>query len=78
MKLVVGNFTVEVKAKNTVYSERNNVVDAFSFLNMASIAFDEAAEVYKANNRPFIAEDFEKMSNDIYAALKAAGAYKDI
>ena len=38
----------------------------------------KAAEVYKANNRPFIAEDFEKMSNDIYAALKAAGAYKDI
>ena len=78
MKLVVGNFAVEVKAKNTEYSERNNVVDAFSFLNMASIAFDKAAEVYKANNRPFIAEDFEKMSNDIYAALKAAGAYKDI
>ena len=78
MKLVVGNFTVEVKAKNTRYSERNNVVDAFSFLNMMSIACDRAAEVYKARNMQFTAQDFEKMSNDIYAALKAAGAYKDI
>ena len=78
MKLVVGNFTVEVKAKNTKYSERNNVVDAFSFLNMMSIACDRASEFYKARNQQFTAQDFEKMSNDIYAALKAAGAYKDL
>lgn len=77
MKMVIGNFTVDVKARNTKYSERNNVVDAISFLNMASIAFDKAADSYKADGREFIAEDFEKMSNDIYAALKAAGAYKD-
>ena len=78
MKLIIGNFTVEVKAKNTRYSERNNVVDAISFLNMASIAFDRAADAYKAKGNVYVAADFEKMSNDIYAALKAAGAYKDI
>lgn len=78
MKLVVGDFTVEVKAKNTRYSERNNVVDVFDFLNMMSVACDKAAEVYKARNLQFTAQDFDKMSNDIYAALKAAGAYKDI
>ena len=78
MKMVIGNFTVDVKAKNTKYSERNNVVDAIGFLNMASIAFNKAADAYKTDGKEFIAEDFEKMSNDIYAALKAAGAYKDI
>lgn len=78
MKLVVGNFTVEAKARNTVYSERNNAVDTIAFLNMACIAFDKAADVYKTNNMPWTAEDFKKMSDDIYAALKAAGAYKDI
>lgn len=77
MKMVIGNFTVDVKARNTKYSERNNVVDAIGFLNMASIAFNKAADAYKADGKEFIAEDFEKMSNDIYAALKAAGAYKD-
>ena len=78
MKLIIGNFTVDVKAKNTIYSERNNAVDVISFLNMASIAFDRAADAYKAKGHVYVAADFEKMSNDIYAALKAAGAYKDL
>ena len=78
MKLIIGDFTVEVKAKNTRYSERNNVVDVISFLNMASIAFDRASDAYKAKGHVYTAADFEKMSNDIYAVLKAAGAYKDI
>ena len=78
MKLVILNFTVEAKARNTVYSERNNAVDTIAFLNMACVAFDKAAEVYKENNMPYTAEDFNKMSDDIYAALKAAGAYKEV
>ena len=45
---------------------------------MASIAFQKAADAYKADGKEFIAVDFEEISNGIYAALKAAGAYKDI
>ena len=78
MKLVIGDFTAEVKSRNTRYSERNNAVDTIAFLNMMSIACDKAAQVYKAQGHEYTAADFDKMSNDIYAALKAAGAYKDI
>lgn len=78
MKLNIGNYTVEVKAKNTTFSERNNLMDTIAFLNTASIAFSRAAEVYKSKGHNAIAADFDKMGDDIYAALKAAGAYKDI
>ena len=78
MKLNIGEFTVEVKAKNTAFSERNNLMDTISFLNKASIAFAKAAENYKVKGYNAISEDFEKMGDDIYAALKAAGAYKDL
>lgn len=78
MKLIIGDFTAEVKAKNTRYSERNNVVDTVYLLNLMSIACGRAAQDYKEKGYEYMAADFDKMSNDIYAALKAAGAYKDI
>ena len=78
MKLKTGNYAIDIKAKNVTFSERNNAVDVISFLNMASIAFQKAADAYKADGKEFIAADFETISDDIYAALKAAGAYKDI
>lgn len=78
MKLKAGNYAIDFKAKNITFSERNNLMDTISFLNMASIAFQKAADSYKADGKEFIASDFEEISNDIYAALKAAGAYKDI
>lgn len=78
MKLKANNYAIDIKVKNVVFSERNNLMDSIGFLNMASIAFQKAADAYKADGKVFIASDFEKISDDIYAALKAAGAYKDI
>lgn len=78
MKLKADKYVIDIKAKNSTFSERNNLMDTISFLNMASIAFQKAADAYKSDGREFIASDFETISNDIYAALKAAGAYKDI
>lgn len=78
MKLKTGNYAIDIKVKNVTFSERNNAVDVISFLNMASIAFQKAADAYKSDGKEFIAADFETISDDIYAALKAAGAYKDI
>lgn len=78
MKLNIGEFTVDVKAKHTTFSERNNLMDTINFLNKASIAFAKAAAEYNSKGYIALSEDFDKMGNDIYAALKAAGAYKDI
>ncbi len=78
MKLNIGEYTVEIKAKQTALSERNNLMDTITFLNRTSMAFDRAAEAYRAKGYNAISADFEKMGNDIYAALTAAGAYKDL
>lgn len=78
MKLKADNYAIDIKVKNVNFSERNNLMDTIGFLNMASIAFQKAADAYNADGKEFIASDFEKISDDIYAALKAAGAYKDI
>lgn len=78
MKLKAYNYAIDIKVQNVNFSGRSNLMDAISFLNMVTIAFDKAADAYKADGKEFIASDFEKISNDIYAALKAAGAYKDI
>lgn len=78
MKLKANNYVIDIKAKNVIFSERNNLMDTISFLNIATIAFQKAADAYKADGKEFIAVDFETISDDIYAALKAAGAYKDL
>ena len=78
MKLKATNYAIDIKVQNVNFSGRCNLMDTISFLNMASIAFQKAADYYKAYGKEFIACDFEKISDDIYAALKAAGAYKDI
>ena len=78
MKLKTGNYAIDIKVQNVNFSGRSNLMDTISFLNMASIAFQKAADAYKADGKEFIASDFEEISDDIYAALKAAGAYKDI
>ena len=78
MKLNIGEYTVEIKAKHTALSKRNNLMDTLNFLNRASMAFDRASEMYKAQGYNVISANFEKMGNDIYAALTAAGAYKDL
>ena len=78
MKLKADNFAIEIKVKNVNFTDRNNLFDTIGFLNMASIAFQKAADAYNADGKEFIASDFEKISDDIYAALKAAGAYKDL
>lgn len=78
MKVKVGNYDIDIKVKNTLFSDRNNLMDTISFLNEVSLAFGHAAEEFEASKRSAIAEDFNNKSNDIYQALKAVGAYKDI
>ena len=60
MKLKIGQFTVDVKVKDTVLAERNNLMDTINFLNRTSMAFDRAAEAYKAQGYKAISADYEK------------------
>lgn len=76
MKLVIGDFEVEVKAKRKG-TDRNNVLDTMFFLNNASMAYTAAYLQFKSEGHPYMAEEFRKMGDDIYSMLDKAGAYKD-
>lgn len=78
MKIKVNDYEIEIKAKRPIWNENYNLFDTMQFMNMASIAFQALADKWKVEGREYSAKEFEKASWDIYAALKAVGAYKDV
>lgn len=76
MKLVVNDYVIDIKVKKK-HQQRCSLLETMYFLNNCTIAFSNAAK-YMTATMPSCAKEFEKMGSDIYAALKAAGAYKDI
>ena len=78
MKLIIGEFEVEVKAKIRGVSKRNNVLDTLNLLNQMSIAFDEAAINYNRDGYHALSDECKRKGADIYNALEKAGAYKDL
>lgn len=78
MKLTVGEFEIDIKAKDARFRDRNNLMDTINFLNMASIAFCKAADAYTEAGYKAIPAQYQQIGDDLYAALKAVGAYKDV
>lgn len=77
MKLMIGEYEVDIKVKDARFNERNNIVDTISFLNEMSLAFYKASEMYKRDTCEALAACANKKSDDIYKTLKKMGAYKD-
>ena len=78
MKIKVNDYEIEIKAKRPIWNANYNLSDTIQFMNMTSIAFQALADEWNAEGREYSAKEFEKISWDIYAALKAAGAYKEV
>ena len=79
MKLRVGNYEIEIKAKDINTGRgRNNISDTINILNELSIACDMAAKSYQAAGYVHMAESMRKNGSDIYEALVKVGAYRDI
>ena len=79
MKLKVGDYEIEIKAKHKITGRgRNNIADTISILNELSLACDAAAKSYTASGYEYMGNSMKKMSNDIYEALIKVGAYRDI
>lgn len=78
MKLMIGNYEVEISARNTITSKRKNAQDTGFFLNEISIALDEASLSYMQKGYEGLWQATERMSKDIYNALQAKGFYKDV
>ena len=76
MKLIIDGYEVNISVKRTT-DKRCSLLETMYFLNKCCIAFDEAAKRIEGN-MPATSKRYEKISNDIYVALKAAGAYKEV
>ena len=78
MKLIIGEYEVEIKAKDTRFRSRYNLDDTMALLNALSIYASEARDHYRMNNYDGLANTADKYGKDIYTALKEKGAYKDV
>lgn len=74
MKLTIGEFEVEIKA-HTVWTQRNNKYDVMSLLNEISLICDNASREARQNGCEALSRRYHNFGDDIYRALKEAGAY---
>ena len=74
MKLKIGEYEVEIKA-HTIWSQRNNKNDVMSLLNEISLICDKASREAKQNGCETLSRRYYNLGDDIYRALKEAGAY---
>ncbi len=74
MKIVIGTFDVEIKARDrSRYAEEYNELDTESLLNEISIWANQSAEV--DNNSPFFGVRARQAGMDIYDFLRERGYY---
>lgn len=78
MKLMIGDYEVEISARSTILSERKNAKDTGYLLNEISMAFRALANEYKEQGFGASGAGYYKMCHDIYDVLKAKGFYKDL
>lgn len=78
MKLIIGDYEVEIKAKKIGLDERANKQATVNFLNETSIAYLEASRMYAIDGYTRLAPAAEKKSNDIYNKLSEMGFYKHL
>ena len=75
MKIMIGEYEVEIKARDARFRQRANKEDTINLLNEMSIAFGEAAKLFSSTHAEPLAKIASKKSDDIYNALDAIGVY---
>ena len=75
MKLTIGEFELDVKAKGLSDKAKYNTEDAVFFLNTLLFAFDAASKFEGGQGYKGLEKQFDSYSWEIYNQLKAAGHY---
>lgn len=78
MKLIIGDYEVDVKAKRRILSDKYSMMDTIDFLNKISIYCSLAGDKRKEQGYSALASECDTMGDDIYQTLKKAGAYKEV
>lgn len=76
MRLTLGSYEVEIKAKYSREGERFNKEFTYAFLNEISMVYDYAAEHFDDYGDNGVSRDYRAKSKTIFEALKELGYYK--
>lgn len=74
MKFNVGDYEISISAKMN-YKHYYNKLDTQRFMNLLSIVFAEAAESTKNKGQNCAAEEYKRISNELFETLKEQGLY---
>ena len=77
MKIKIGEFEVEIKAKGIVSREKYNEEDTQFFLNELSVVYQDAATFEDGQGYQAHARNYNTKSMNIYKKLCELGAYKE-
>lgn len=78
MKLTIGDYEIDIKARNTYGLPGYSKGDAMAFLNTLSIWAHESSEYRRMLRLDATAAAASKASDDIYNALDARGYYEGL
>ena len=76
MKIKIEDYEVNIKARDTIISSRANVDDTRRLLNTISLALKIASEREHDRCNFAIANEFDRLSTDIFKALEGQGYYE--
>lgn len=74
MKFNVENYEINISAKMN-YKDRCSKLDTQRFMNLLSIVFAEAAENAENKGQDGAAEEYKRISNELFETLKEQGLY---
>ena len=74
MKFNVGDYEISISAKMN-YKHYYNKLDTQRFMNLLSIVFNEAFENAKNNGQDGAAEEYNRISKELFETLKEQGLY---
>ena len=76
MKIKIEDYEVNIKARDTIISSRANVDDTRRLLNTISLALKIASGSERDRCNFAIANEFDRLSTDIFKALEGQGYYE--
>ena len=78
MKIKIGDYEVEIKAKGVYNKEKFNKQDTMSFLNELSIVYTDSSKFNMGQGYQALAKCYNESGKEIYETLVTLGLYENL
>lgn len=78
MKITMGEYEIDIKAKQVRYHDRMNKADTLDFLNTVAVILGAAVEHYDKKGLFALKKYYYNMHSELHDQLDAAGLYDDL